>query len=83
MSDLVLPTTGKEHPMGRIDWLPIEELTDELKDGRELLIWILDDFHIGSANVDPDDGSIRWWIDIEAEPITDQPTHFAELNPPN
>ena len=68
--------------MGRIDWLPIEELTDELKDGRNLLIWILDDFYIGSANVDPDDGSIRWWLDGEAEPITDQPTHFAELNRP-
>lgn len=25
--------------MGRIDWIEIEHLTDDLKDGRELLAW--------------------------------------------
>lgn len=59
--------------MGNIDWLPIAELPEAFKDGRDLLVWerepVILQWHNG------------WWADNGLTHI-DEPTHFAEINAP-
>lgn len=60
--------------MGNIDWIPIAELPDALKDGREVLLhW-------------PGSAAVSVWKNGDwrnfAPYRTGQPTHFAEINPP-
>lgn len=66
--------------MGSIDWIPIADLPEYLKDGRDVLLW-----SSGSADV-----AIWWesglkgrsgWITpegVQLGPVT----HFAEIDPP-
>ena len=64
--------------MGNIDWLPIAEIPDLLKDGREVLAW---------DSEFPEPHIVRWnlaagvfWND---EGVTINPSHAAEINPPH
>lgn len=65
-----------------IDWRPIEEIPDELKDGRQVLLW---DGVFGAQVA-------RWqrfWdtgfaSEIDGDPIAvEDATHFAEISPPD
>lgn len=70
----------KAQRMGNIDWIPISDLSDALKDGREVLFW--DVWGVPerkSARVATFSGTD--WRDDEGVPIW-TPTHFAEINPP-
>lgn len=66
-----------------ITWRPIAELPDELKDGREVLLWDGDRADVGSWAIE------RWWDNGpgwndtgEGAPLLDV-THFAEINAPD
>jgi hypothetical protein len=58
--------------MGVIEWIPISELPEAFKDGRDVLVWedraMVCHYHAG-----------RWWLEGE---VTVDPTAFAEINPP-
>lgn len=67
--------------MGNIDWLPISDLPAELRDGREVLLY---DWQ-GAKVATWQDGA--WDSGYSSEtgggPIEiEEPTHFAEINPP-
>lgn len=64
--------------MGNIDWLPISELPEEFKDGRDVLLWR------GAAKrsvVAHWRGDIGAWTSIHGG-WTVLATHFAEISPP-
>jgi hypothetical protein len=71
-----------------ITWRPIAQLPDELKDGREVLLWEED----GAATVaiwidyDPDgyvpEGPFASWSDERGPLGFLTITHFAEITPP-
>lgn len=68
--------------MGAIEWLPIADLPDALKDGREVLLWDGSNADVGIWSIQ------RWWDDgpgwnetTEGGPLY-HVTHFAEINPP-
>lgn len=71
--------------MGRIDWLPLSDMPDALKDGREVLLW-LEEGRAVVADFDMD----SWWIKEDRGPyqagVTElrpgEATHFAELHGP-
>lgn len=62
--------------MGRIEWIPIAELPEAFKDGREVLF----SSPASLTSVGWYDDEIGWlyqgWNDKA------NPTHFAEINPP-
>jgi hypothetical protein len=58
--------------MDHIDWTPIADIPEHLKDGRSLLLWCEGGAMVGSY----------WqggWISGNGDV---EPTHFAEINPP-
>jgi hypothetical protein len=58
--------------MGDIDWLPISELPEAFKDGRQLLLWAFD-------------CPVLWrWLDgpENLNGMLHSATHFAEINSP-
>lgn len=66
--------------VGRIEWVPIAEMPEALKDGRPLLLWVIGfawiaDWRRGAWYSDAWERSGR-----HAYPI--EPTHFAEINGP-
>ena len=70
--------------MGRIEWLPIDEMPDEIKFGQEVLLWIE-----GTDKADPfaitafwDVGGHGWTDNGRGDLFHINPTHWAELNPP-
>lgn len=72
--------------MGRIEWIPIEGLPEEFKDGRAVLIWVpnLLDWPDSASPV-----SVYWdegmgWCSNALPGFTPRgdPTHFAEINEP-
>lgn len=58
---------------GRIDWIPTGNMPDDLKDGRPLLLWDGEQARTGCAI-----GDAWFWIGD----LFNEPTHFAEINPP-
>lgn len=77
--------------MGNIDWIPIAEIPDELKDGREVLVWETV-VRIGVEVVTWDPAGPSWhpahrrleegvWCDRSGFTIHGI-THFAEFNAP-
>ncbi len=64
-----------------ITWTPIAQLPDELKDGREVLLWSDDPRIKGAIQVD-------WvgtgWAEVMEGRLLDDIdfTHFAEITPP-
>jgi hypothetical protein len=57
-----------------ITWRPISELPDELKDGREVLLWEAGDAIVGQFGANDE-----WMIGLDVAVV---PTHFAEINGP-
>ena len=90
--------------MGHIDWIPIADMPDALKDGRAMLLYggFPDWLHSDEVLGDWEDGRrvltwekarpvSAWWDDEKWRyasydggyyGIYDDPTHFAEINPP-
>ncbi len=66
--------------MGNIDWIPIADMPDALKDGREVL-FSCDDGHGNWRTIGKWDAEFGWvddggaWIEVA--------THFAEINAPD
>ena len=77
--------------LGRIDWIPIEEMPDEFKDGRDVLLgsrawqlWGSGAFNNGRWTVSCG-GEVPWEGDGDRGGLKDlpfDPTHFAEINAP-
>ncbi|WP_343518074.1 hypothetical protein [Sphingomonas sp.] len=70
--------------MGRIEWLEIEHLPEEMKDGRRLLGWHGVETLIRWADKFADvygDTSAGWYDMVLDRRV--QPTHFAEINAPD
>jgi hypothetical protein len=83
--------------MGRIDWIPIAELPEAFKDGRELLFWYPAGRTVETGNdwiergesvvkrfeTRPGNGDEpRWYGYYEVDLLDGEPTHFAELHSP-
>ena len=77
--------------MGNIDWLPIEDMPEEMKDGRWLLLWLPGEYWATGSNYavgfwgEDDEGGDWLAADTDSKSMTafgDRPTHFAEINPP-
>lgn len=66
----------------RIEWQPIAELPEELRDGREVLLWVGFGADVG-VWLQQRLGSGAGWAedDFDKYPI-DGVTHFAEITPP-
>lgn len=72
--------------MGSIDWIPIADMPDTLKDGREVLLW--ETVSRGGSEVATWDPADRWagpkrgvWCSTDGATIHGI-THFAEITPP-
>lgn len=67
--------------MGNIDWLPIADLPERLKDGRKVLLWDWSGAQTAEWNG-------RGWhtgfaSELDGDPImVDDPIHFAEISEP-
>lgn len=67
--------------MGHIDWIPIADMRDELKDGRAVLLWEDGRAYI-AAWVETGGREVpSFWAADAGCRVT--PTHFAEFNAPN
>lgn len=76
--------------MGHIDWIPIAEMPNALRDGRQVLLWQHD--VIAGAEVgtwlkgdiwnDEDRMAGGRWEALYDSGRIDGVTHFAEINPP-
>jgi hypothetical protein len=72
--------------MGNIDWIAIADLPEDLKDGRDVLLWVPDILDWPDR---PGAVSVYWdtdmgWCSNSLGGFTPRgnPTHFAEINPP-
>ena len=69
-----------------IDWTPISDMPDDLKDGREVLMWINAGFSGGDpfAQICMYDIRYNWqgWIDTTEHADMGEPTHYCEITPP-
>lgn len=61
--------------MGNIDWLPIAELPEALKDGRDVLLHEFGRSYLAWHN------EILGWVTMGEYQI-EHPSHFAEVNGP-
>ncbi|AYO76419.1 hypothetical protein [Sphingobium yanoikuyae] len=70
--------------MGRIDWIPIEDIPDRLKDGRDVLFWSNDEavIAIWDRFLDGEDDYYEDWATREGGNLIGA-THFAEINVPD
>ncbi|QNG46162.1 hypothetical protein [Sphingobium yanoikuyae] len=70
--------------MGRIDWIPIAEMPDHLKDGRDLLFWSDDEAVIALWDkfITGEDDYYEGWATREGGNLMGA-THFAEINAPD
>lgn len=67
-----------------IDWQPIAEIPDALKDGRQVLLWAEDitpGAEVGTWEAALPSWPEGWTALYDHAPITDV-THFAEITPP-
>lgn len=64
--------------MGNIEWIEIDFLPSELRDGRWLLLWGEDGWSKGKW-----DRSLDWPSWVSDANIVLAPTHFAEIAPPS
>lgn len=70
-----------------LNWKPIAELPDALKDGRQVLIW--EDHGGATACTWRAEGLLSGWdtgfaSEIDGCPLLCEfPTHYAEVNPPD
>lgn len=71
-----------------ITWTPIEQLPDELKDGRTIFLWTgtsKDGFHIEASwhetRWTPAGEKVPGWVD-DGGAIMCEVNHFAEITPP-
>jgi hypothetical protein len=67
-----------------ITWTPIGQLPDELKDGREVLLWDADEpegYRATTATFSSLEGGLGGWRNDEFIKV-ENPTHFAEITPP-
>lgn len=62
-------------------WIAISELPEELKDGREVLLWDGDSADVCTWTVRNWDGEQSWIDTGVGGPITDV-THYCEINAP-
>lgn len=69
--------------MGRIDWIPLDDLPERLRDGRDLLFWSNDEVVIAfwDTFLDEQDEEYQDWATREGGHLVGA-THFAEINPP-
>lgn len=69
--------------MGRIDWIPLDDLPERLRDGRDLLFWSNDEAVIAfwDTFLDEQDEEYQDWATQEGGHLVGA-THFAEINPP-
>lgn len=77
-----MPNPIIERAARAIPWRPIDELPDELKDGRQVLLWADDGADVGtwtSGENDWDKPESGYFEALyECVPCAD-PTHFAEI----
>lgn len=66
--------------MGNIEWLAVKDLPTEKVGEDGVLAWFYGEPAIAYP-VDDHKGGIGWWIGGERY-TTDQPTAWAEINPP-
>jgi hypothetical protein len=59
---------------GFIEWVPIEDMPEALKDGRDLLVWYMGDPLVVLWR------NGEWWQD--GHPAEIEPTYVAEINEP-
>lgn len=69
--------------MGRIDWIPLDDLPERLRDGRDLLFWSNDEVVVAfwDTFLDEQDEEYLDWATREGGHLVGA-THFAEINPP-
>lgn len=70
--------------MGHIDWVPIDDMHDRFKDGRDMLFWSNDEIVVAFWDrfVDGDDDYYEDWATREGNHLAGA-THFAEINAPD
>lgn len=70
--------------MGRIDWIPIADMPERFKDGRDLLFWADDEVVIAVWDrfLDGEDEYHEDWATREGAHLVGA-THFAEINAPD
>ena len=70
--------------MGRIEWIPIEDVSDHLMDGRDLLLWADGAVTVGFGSLEMDARDEKWrsLVRRDNKPISSL-THFAEINGPD
>jgi hypothetical protein len=71
--------------MADINWRPIDEMPDALKDGREVLLWAeaATCANFVTYAFEEVDGSKGNWHDDRGSLGHLEPTHFAEIGEPN
>ena len=69
--------------MGNIDWILIDDIPEDLADGRDLLLWADDRAIVGTATLKKDAYDMVYLIcgGRDGQP-TYTVTHFAEIDPP-
>ena len=67
--------------MGHIDWIPVAELSSELKDGRPMLLWTEIGPYVGGMERANGSTERMWHTLTHGEPI-EGVTHAAEINEP-
>lgn len=70
-----------------IDWKPVAEMPEEMKDGRRVLLWSpLDEVEAVSCRwcSNPDWAGWAYADEVlaDVEPDGPEPTHYAEITPP-
>lgn len=67
--------------MGNIDWIPIADIPDDWKDGRDVLLWAPSGAEVGNWTDENFEGRPGWNDRGECLPI-ENVTHCAEITPP-
>ncbi|CAM8655389.1 hypothetical protein [Sphingobium cupriresistens] len=70
--------------MGHIDWIPLGDVPERLKDSRDVMFWADDELKVAfwDTFLDGDDEEYKDWALREGGHLTGA-THFAEINAPS
>jgi hypothetical protein len=66
-----------------INWQPIANMPEDRKDGRQMLLWVVDGAYIGAWDSETSSGKPWGWADFYENGVRLEPSHWADINPPS